>query len=200
MPIELNRLPERRIFYFGLKERELFSPSSISFSCGVNDRARVDSLVYVKRYSWNRKACPFGLSSPVEKWLSDLLEHLRSVRGATYPHATTAPHLWQRKYRSLTLLCSSNNQSEEPLAQVSLPLLVDRNVTASEALSASWRAANANRRLMFRWGLIVTGLLILGSAPLFVGLAFVLPWLGYSTWHLYTRLIDREAIEGGRSD
>jgi uncharacterized membrane protein len=22
----------------------------------------------------------------------------------------------------------------------------------------------------------------------------VLPWLGYSTWHLYTRLIDREAL------
>jgi uncharacterized membrane protein len=86
------------------------------------------------------------------------------------------------------------------LSVATLPLLVDRNVTASEALSASWRAANANRRLMFRWGLIVTGLLILGSAPLFVGLAFVLPWLGYSTWHLYTRLIDREAIEGGRSD
>ena len=86
------------------------------------------------------------------------------------------------------------------LSVASLPLLVDRNVTASEALSASWRAANANRRLMFRWGMIVTGLLILGSAPLFVGLAFVLPWLGYSTWHLYTRLVDREAIKGGRFD
>jgi uncharacterized membrane protein len=53
---------------------------------------------------------------------------------------------------------------------------------------------------MFRWGMIVTGLLILGSAPLFVGLAFVLPWLGYSTWHLYGRLIDREAIKGERYD
>ena len=84
------------------------------------------------------------------------------------------------------------------LSVVSLPLLVDRNVSASEALSASWRAANANKRLMFRWGLIVTGLLVLGSAPLFVGLAFVLPWLGYSTWHLYTRLIDREAIPARR--
>ena len=86
------------------------------------------------------------------------------------------------------------------LSVASLPLLVDRDITASEALSASWRAANANRRLMFRWGLIVTGLLILGSAPLFVGLAFVLPWLGYSTWHLYTRLIDRDAINGGGTD
>jgi uncharacterized membrane protein len=47
---------------------------------------------------------------------------------------------------------------------------------------------------MIRWGIIVLGLLIVGSIPLFVGLAFVLPWLGYSTWHLYTRLIDREAL------
>jgi uncharacterized membrane protein len=86
------------------------------------------------------------------------------------------------------------------LSVASLPLLVDCDVSASEAVSASWRAAQANKGLMFRWGLIVTGLLILGSAPLFVGLAFVLPWLGYSTWHLYTRLIEREAIPGRRCD
>jgi uncharacterized membrane protein len=51
---------------------------------------------------------------------------------------------------------------------------------------------------MIRWGLIVLGLLVLGSIPLFVGLAFVLPWLGYSTWHLYTRLVDREKIPARR--
>jgi uncharacterized membrane protein len=86
------------------------------------------------------------------------------------------------------------------LSVASLPLMVDCDVSASDAISASWRAANANKRLMLRWGIIVTALLILGSAPLFVGLAFVLPWLGYSTWHLYTRLIDREAIPGRRCD
>jgi uncharacterized membrane protein len=47
---------------------------------------------------------------------------------------------------------------------------------------------------MIRWGIIVGALLVLGSIPLFVGLAFVLPWLGYATWHLYTRLIDRNAL------
>ena len=57
--------------------------------------------------------------------------------------------------------------------------------------STSWRAAHANKSEMVRWGVTVTALLVLGSIPLFVGLAFVLPWLGYSTWHLYTRLIDR---------
>jgi uncharacterized membrane protein len=84
------------------------------------------------------------------------------------------------------------------LSVASIPLMVDCDVTSAEAVSASWRASQSNRRLMFRWGLIVTGLLVLGSAPLFVGLAFVLPWLGYSTWHLYTRLVDREAIKARR--
>ena len=70
-------------------------------------------------------------------------------------------------------------------------MLVDCDVSAAEAVSASWRAAHENKGELFRWGLIVTVLLILGSIPLFVGLAFVLPWLGYATWHLYTRLIDR---------
>jgi uncharacterized membrane protein len=79
------------------------------------------------------------------------------------------------------------------LSVVSLPMLVDRNVSAAQAVSASWRAAHANKSEMIRWGLIVLGLLIIGSIPLFVGLAFVLPWLGYSTWHLYTRLVDRGA-------
>jgi uncharacterized membrane protein len=77
------------------------------------------------------------------------------------------------------------------LSVVSLPILVDRNVSAAEAVKTSWRAAHENKGEMIRWGLIVLGLLVIGSIPLFVGLAFVLPWLGYSTWHLYTRLVDR---------
>ena len=84
------------------------------------------------------------------------------------------------------------------LSVVSLPMLVDCDLSAAEAVSVSWRASHANKREMVRWGLVVTALLVLGSIPLFVGLAFVLPWLGYSTWHLYTRLIDREAIPARR--
>ena len=80
------------------------------------------------------------------------------------------------------------------ISVASLPMLVDCDLTASQAVSASWRAANANRPQMIRWGLTVVVLLVLGSIPLFVGLAFVLPWLGYATWHLYTRLIDRAAF------
>jgi len=84
------------------------------------------------------------------------------------------------------------------LSVVSLPLLVDRDVGAADAVAASWRAANANKPEMMRWGLTVTVLLAIGSIPLFLGLAVVLPWLGYATWHLYTRLVDRDAIRTGR--
>jgi uncharacterized membrane protein len=80
------------------------------------------------------------------------------------------------------------------ISVVSLPMLVDCNISASQAVSTSWRAAKANPGVMFRWGLIVAALLVLGSIPFFVGLAAVLPWLGYATWHLYTKLVDRSAI------
>ena len=71
--------------------------------------------------------------------------------------------------------------------------------TGSEAVATSVRAARANKGPMLRWGLTVAALLLLGSLPLFVGLAFVLPWLGYATWHLYTRLVDRDALAACRA-
>jgi uncharacterized membrane protein len=80
------------------------------------------------------------------------------------------------------------------LSVVSLPMLVDRDVGARTAIATSVRAVKANKGVMLLWGIIVAALLVLGSIPAFVGLAFVLPWLGYATWHLYTRLVDRSAL------
>jgi len=37
--------------------------------------------------------------------------------------------------------------------------------------------------------LIVALLLVLGSLPLFLGLAVVIPLLGHATWHLYRKVI-----------
>jgi uncharacterized membrane protein len=39
------------------------------------------------------------------------------------------------------------------------------------------------------WGLIVAVLLVLGTIPIFAGLALVFPILGHSTWHLYRKLV-----------
>jgi len=74
---------------------------------------------------------------------------------------------------------------------VAAPMVVDKGVEADSAIAVSVRATWANLGAMVRWGLIVATLLVLGSIPVFIGLAVVLPVLGYATWHLYTRLIDR---------
>lgn len=81
------------------------------------------------------------------------------------------------------------------ISAVSLPMLVDCNVEARAAVDTSVRAFMANKALMLRWGFTIAFLLVLGSIPLFIGLAVVLPWLGYATWHLYTRLVDRSVLD-----
>ena len=76
-------------------------------------------------------------------------------------------------------------------ATVSFPMVVDKAVDARTAVTASVAAFRANPRVMASWGLRVALILALGCIPLFVGLAVALPVLGYATWHLYTRLIER---------
>lgn len=74
---------------------------------------------------------------------------------------------------------------------VSFPMVIDRPASAGDALATSLRAVRANPGTTARWGLRVAGLLLLGCLPAFIGLAVVLPVLGYATWHLYTRAVER---------
>jgi uncharacterized membrane protein len=72
---------------------------------------------------------------------------------------------------------------------ISFPLLLDRDVGAVEAVLTSVRVVAANPVMMAVWGLIVAGLLVVGSLPLFLGLAVVVPILGHATWHLYRKVV-----------
>ena len=76
-------------------------------------------------------------------------------------------------------------------AVVSFPMVVDKPVDAGTAVRTSLAAARENPGQVFGWGVRVALLLFLGLLPAAIGLAVVLPWLGYSTWHLYTRLVVR---------
>ncbi len=76
------------------------------------------------------------------------------------------------------------------IAAVSFPMLLDRNVGTIAAVQTSIAVFLANPGTMIVWGMIVTGGLILGSLPLFVGLAIVLPVLGHATWHLYRAAVE----------
>ncbi len=75
------------------------------------------------------------------------------------------------------------------MSVVSFPLLLDRDIGAVMAIQTSIRAVFASPITMAAWGLIVAGTLLIGSLPLFVGLAIVLPVLGHSTWHLYRKVV-----------
>jgi uncharacterized membrane protein len=75
---------------------------------------------------------------------------------------------------------------------VSFPLMLDRGVGLVAAVRASLRTAHENPLGVAQWGLIVATGLVLGSLPLFFGLAVVLPVLGHATWHLYGRAIERD--------
>jgi uncharacterized membrane protein len=76
---------------------------------------------------------------------------------------------------------------------VSFPLLLDRDVGAAVAILTSVRVVLKNPVTMAMWGLIVAGLLLIGSLPLFIGLAVVMPVLGHSTWHLYRKVVEPDA-------
>jgi len=76
------------------------------------------------------------------------------------------------------------------LSVVSFPLLLDRNVGVPVAIATSVRAIFRNPVTMAAWGIIVAAGLVLGSLPLFFGLAVVMPVLGHATWHLYRRVVE----------
>jgi uncharacterized membrane protein len=73
---------------------------------------------------------------------------------------------------------------------ISFPLLLDRDCGAACAVQTSVRAVLANPRTMGLWGVIIAALLMIGSAPLLVGLAVVMPILGHASWHLYRRTVE----------
>ena len=57
------------------------------------------------------------------------------------------------------------------------------------AILTSVRAVLRNPLTMALWGLIVAVALLIGSIPLFFGLAVVVPVLGHATWHLYRKVV-----------
>ena len=72
---------------------------------------------------------------------------------------------------------------------IAFPLMLDRDVGAVAAIETSLRATLMNPVPIACWGLIVAALLIVGTIPIFVGLAVIMPILGHATWHLYRKLV-----------
>ncbi|GLS31518.1 hypothetical protein GCM10007937_32280 [Mesorhizobium albiziae] len=79
---------------------------------------------------------------------------------------------------------------------IAFPILLDRDIGAYDAIYTSAKAVMTNPVTMAIWGLIVAALLVIGSIPVFAGLAVVIPILGHATWHLYRKLIEPPAHVG----
>jgi uncharacterized membrane protein len=79
------------------------------------------------------------------------------------------------------------------LSAVSFPLLLDRNVGMAAAIVTSIRAILKNPFTMILWGVVVAAGLALGSLPFLFGLAVVMPILGHASWHLYRKVVARDA-------
>jgi len=75
----------------------------------------------------------------------------------------------------------------------SLPMICDRDADAITAIVTSVNAVLRNRGAMAVWVLIIVGLTGIGFATALLGLAVVIPLLGYATWHAYRETIDASA-------
>lgn len=127
--------------------------------------------------AWAIYAATFGTEAPLNVW---------SFLGALF----TTPEGW-----ALIVLGHLAGAvfalASLVFAVVSFPMVVDKCVSAETAVLTSIAAFRRNPGVLLGWGVRVGALLVLGTLPFAIGLAVVLPWLGYATWHLYTRLVVR---------
>lgn len=72
----------------------------------------------------------------------------------------------------------------------SLPMIMHRNVDTVTAIVSSVNAVLRNKMAMFVWLSIIACGLLIGVATAFIGLAVILPVIGYGAWHGYLETID----------
>ncbi len=75
----------------------------------------------------------------------------------------------------------------------SLPMICDRDADAVTAIVTSVNAVLRNKPAMAVWALLIVALTALGFATALLGLAVIIPVLGYATWHAYEETIDASA-------
>jgi uncharacterized membrane protein len=75
------------------------------------------------------------------------------------------------------------------VSAVSIPMLVDRDISAIEAVVVSIRATLDNWRAMSFWAGLIVVFTAMALVPFFLGVALVLPLVGHATWHAYRDLV-----------
>jgi uncharacterized membrane protein len=75
------------------------------------------------------------------------------------------------------------------LSVVSVPLIIDRQASALDAIWISIQTTFRNLPAMIVWSALIVALTALGFATFLVGMIVVAPILGHATWHAYRDLI-----------
>lgn len=71
------------------------------------------------------------------------------------------------------------------LSLVTIPMLIDRDVTASFAMRYSFRQSLRHLPTMLVWAALIAVLVVIGFATFLLGMIVVFPLLGHATWHAY---------------
>lgn len=72
---------------------------------------------------------------------------------------------------------------------VALPMMLDRGTDAITSALTSINAVLNNKGVMLTWAAIIVGLVVLGFATGYLGLALVLPVIGHASWHAYRETV-----------
>jgi uncharacterized membrane protein len=73
---------------------------------------------------------------------------------------------------------------------VSIPMLVDRDVSTPTALMTSVRAVGENPVTMAAWALFITLASVFSIATLMLGFVVLYPLMGHASWHVYRDVVD----------
>lgn len=75
------------------------------------------------------------------------------------------------------------------ISVIAIPLMLDKQVNALSAVSASVRACKQNPTAMLCWAFCLVVLVGVGFATSFLGLIVTMPVAGHASWHVYKSVI-----------
>lgn len=79
------------------------------------------------------------------------------------------------------------------LTVVSLPMLLDKDVDFITAMITSFKSVQQSPVVMIGWGACIGAMTLFSVFVAMIGVVFVLPLLGHTSWHLYQRLVSEAA-------
>ena len=77
---------------------------------------------------------------------------------------------------------------------VSMPLLLDRRISLTQAILTSWQTVLTNPVPMAAWSALIMVITMIGMGTLMLGLVVAMPLLGHASWHAYRDLVDASGL------